>query len=74
VFARVGAKRLRPTEAQIANSVSLAGQSRRTMNWTEIEYGRWVRKGNAKEHVCAIDRFSDESAIVKRNNRRGSIC
>ena len=44
------------------------------MSWTKIEYGRWVRKGNAEEHVCAISRFSDECAIIEHDDRRGSIC
>lgn len=72
VLANVWAKRLGPTETQISYSVNLEGQSGRAV--PIIQYGRWVRKGDAEEPVCVIGRCSDECALVESDNGTSTIC
>ena len=71
MIANVGAKPRGMTEAKVANSVGSVSESRSS---TEVNYGRWLREGDAEELVYAIGRRSDEHALVKRDDRTGNVC
>ena len=73
MFADVGAKRLGMTEAEVANSVGLAGQSLEKRTEAEVNYGRWLHEADAEELVYAMGRRSDERAPVKRDDRTISM-
>ena len=65
------------TEAEVANSVGLAGQSRRTEGSRikiKINYGRWLREGDAEELVCAVSRRSCKQTTIKCDGRSSGWC
>ena len=62
------------TEAEVANSVGLASQSRGTDRGTKISYGRWLREGDAEELVCAVSLRSCKQTSIKCDGRSSGWC